>query len=206
MVKSKSTINNGKIYVDNDAPLGGDGSQEHPYKTIGEAVSAVVGEHVTVIVYNGTYYENVVIDKEGLILKGAGEDKFGNDSDGAIIDGQEKDDVVDISADDVTINGFTIQNSSKASDKQGIRISGTEGHIIINNYFNDNSRGIYCTDSSDVIIDNNVLIDTKNRGIFCRSSDTITISNNSIDDAGNDTIYCTNSDIITIENNIEDFE
>lgn len=198
--KPKSTLNRGTIYVDDDAdPSWYDATH---VKTIKEGINNAT-EKDTVSVYNGTYYENVVIDKEGLILKSAGEDMFGNDSEGSIIDGQEIENyVIDIDSNNITINHFTIQNSSIKSDVPGIRISGTGGHNIINNFFTDNSRGIYCTDSSDLIIDNNIIFNTRNRGIYCRNSNKITISNNIIDDTGNDTIYCTNSDIITIENNI----
>ena len=56
-----------------------------------------------VYVYNGTYYEHVEIDKSIKLL--------GEDKNRTIIDGSENGDVVTISTDNVTISGFTIQNS-----------------------------------------------------------------------------------------------
>ena len=58
----------------------------------------------TIYVYNGIYYENIVINVENLSL-------IGESRENTTIDGSENGDVVYISAINVTIKNFTIQNS-----------------------------------------------------------------------------------------------
>ena len=68
----------------------------------------------TIFVYNGTYYEMILIDKSINLM---GEDKTST-----IIDGQQneflREDVVEIKADGVNLSGFTFINSSRGSGYQ----------------------------------------------------------------------------------------
>ena len=65
----------------------------------------------TVFVYNGTYYENVVIDKSIELI--------GENRDITKIDGNEMGHVVLIEADLVTISNFTIQHSGNNTYNSG---------------------------------------------------------------------------------------
>ena len=101
------------IYVDDDG--GAD------YNSIQEAIDAAESQD-TIFVYNGTYYENIVITKNITLL--------GEDKKTTIIDGynDEFNLIIHISADNVNINGFTIQNSKQNYYSSGI--------IINNSHFN----------------------------------------------------------------------
>ncbi len=84
----------------------------------------------TVFVYNGTYYENVWVDKSIWLI---GEDKYNT-----IIDGCGGEVTVGITADNVIVNGFTITNATFVDTiSGGIRCSGyyanISGNIIRNN-------------------------------------------------------------------------
>jgi hypothetical protein len=60
------------IYVDDDNIAGPwDGTPEHPYQNITSAIQNASAND-TIYVYNGTYYENVIIDKT---LNLVGEDR-----------------------------------------------------------------------------------------------------------------------------------
>ena len=81
----------------------------------------------TVFVYNGTYYENLIVDKTVYLI--------GEDRNSTIIDGNESGDVVYISTDMVNINGFTIQNSGNDLCDAGVQIisnmSKITGNVLI---------------------------------------------------------------------------
>jgi nitrous oxidase accessory protein len=88
-----SAVANNTIYVDDDGTA--------DYTSIQEAVDAAV-EGDTIFVYEGTYYENVQIDKT-LTLNG-------EDKSCTIISGIEKGNTVNITADSVHIEGFSVKN------------------------------------------------------------------------------------------------
>ena len=79
------------------------GSGPNNYTKIQDAIdNASDGD--TVFVYNGTYYENIVVDKSI--------DLIGEDRNTTIIDGRGAErDITSISRDFVTIINFTMQNS-----------------------------------------------------------------------------------------------
>jgi PKD repeat protein len=133
---------NNTIYVDDDGGF--------DYENIQQAIdNAKIGD--TIYVYNGTYYENVIIDKE-IILNG--EDKtntFINNTNS----------VIQIISDNVFISGFTItngliglkiENSSKCSIKSntiinnniGVNIDNlSDNNLIYNNNFIKNNVNAY---------------------------------------------------------------
>ena len=121
------------IYVDDDNTGGPwDGTQEHPYQHIQDAIdNASDGD--TVFVYSGTYYENVRLNKKVRLI--------GEDRDTTMVDGSMKRRVFKITADRVTVSGFTIQNSSGV-DQAGIEIISNYNTISGNKIINNIGDGI----------------------------------------------------------------
>ena len=100
------TINPNPMNPGNWLYVGGNGTGN--YTTIQSAIDAA-NSGDTVFVYDDSspYYENLYIDKSIYLI--------GEDKNSTIIDGGEAVDVVNVTADWVTIKGFTIQNGKRAS-------------------------------------------------------------------------------------------
>ncbi|KAA0011596.1 MAG: hypothetical protein FE041_04135, partial [Thermoplasmata archaeon] len=78
------------------------GSSPSNYTSIQSAINDA-NDGDTIFVYSGVYYENVVINKSITLI--------GENKETTIIDGSNSGDVVNITANGVTIEGFTIRNS-----------------------------------------------------------------------------------------------
>jgi len=140
------------IYVDggnNEGPW--DGTSENPYLTIQEGINAAnVSDKV--FVCEGTYFENIAIDKTISII--------GENQTKTIIDGGGRDDVVSILSDRVLFTGFTVQHSISELEnglwwKAGIRVLGS--HVVIDgNIIQDNQLGIFAKQTEDITIRNNL--------------------------------------------------
>jgi parallel beta-helix repeat protein len=139
----------------------------------------------TVFVYNGTYYENIVIYKSISI--------FGEAKITTIIDGGGSLDVVVIAADWVNISGFTIQNSGDqweagiyicsnfnivtdntiSNNDFGIRLHSSKNNTIWENTFGSkNIIGIHLGNSSNnnIIFHNNFINNTQHANDECNNS------------------------------------
>ena len=102
------------IFVDDDNTEGPwDGSIYHPFKNISSAVNIVKNGDI-VYVLNGTYYEQFVIDKTIYLL--------GEDKENVVIDAEYNEHAIEISADSVKIEQFTIINSGGYKGDSGIKI------------------------------------------------------------------------------------
>ena len=129
----------------------------------------------TVFVYDGIYYENVVINKSRISL-------IGENKETTIIDGGGFGSVVHINykGTEVTISGFTIQNSGEdwVRHYAGIEIR-NEGNTITGNIIRKNPiKGITSgSDSQD--INQNIIMDS-NWGIYLVGSDLNNIYDNYI--------------------------
>ena len=139
------------------------------YATIQEAIDApeTLDGH-TIFVKAGIYYENVVVDKSLSII---GEDRFAT-----IIDGGGTGKVVEISANNVTLRGFTVRNGEygisgynqdfvKVTDcnvtgnsVDGIRVGWSRWIVMNCTISNNGAGGIYIDSGYYNLIENNTFL------------------------------------------------
>lgn len=172
------------LYVDDDNTMGPwNGSEEHPYQTITDAVDNAY-DGWTIYVKNGTYYENLVINKTINL--------DGENPETTIIDGNNQGIVIYVQKPNVRVSGLTIQNSGSKRLDSGIRTLTLDSNLTVKNcIIQNNDVGIYlnCADfetytSTKNMIYNNT-IENNNVGIFTtwvHNNEIIdnTISNNMI--------------------------
>jgi parallel beta-helix repeat protein len=156
---------------------GGGGS----YTTIQAGVDAATAGD-TVLVKQGTYNENVNINKK-LNLVGEGPTK-------SIINGTGTGDTVLVDADYVNVTGLKITNSGSAATNAGIYL-GSQNYCNIsnNNVTDNNGDGIHIYNSNFNLIMNNVFYKNDGDGIYVSQSDSNNFSNNSIKEQNGDGIY-----------------
>jgi len=149
------------------------GTKEYPYQNITDALEHALDGH-TVFVYNGTYYENIVVDKSVSLV--------GENRDLTTIDGSGTGTVISITANNVNIKGFTIRGSGTLQYDSGIFAQQFGGNEISHNRIINNNDGIHFELSSGNVISDNIISSNNNDGIFlCLSSDLVsgnTITNN----------------------------
>ena len=133
---SISTRNGNTLYV------GGDGPGN--YTRIQDAIDDS-SDGDSIFVFNGAYYENIRITKAIRLI--------GENRDLTIIDGRGKKDVVFISADNVTITGFTLTNGKWSGIDSYSNSNNITGNIISNN----SHYGISIPGFNDSIITSNII-------------------------------------------------
>ena len=125
----------------------------------------------TVYVFNGTYNENIVIDKSLVLV--------GEDKNITIIDGRVAGNTIKVNANFVTIRRLTIQKSGLIYPNSGINLS-SNNNIIEENLITDNFYGITLYLSNGNIIRNNTIQNDDHCGIYLSSSSNNSIINNII--------------------------
>jgi parallel beta-helix repeat protein len=177
-----SSSNNTTIYVDDDNTEGPwDGTREHPYQYIHNAVNASQSGD-TIFVFEGRYFyyphpewgPQVSINKASIKL-------IGEDRDSTIIDGEGRHHhVVSIEADNVSISGFTIKDGSV-----GIIMDAGHNNITVteNTISSHNNSGIYFGHSSYNSIHHNLIQDVRD-GISLHGSSHNVISDNTFLNSG----------------------
>ena len=128
--KTSKPISNGNILY-----VGGNGTGN--YTKIQDAINnASNGD--TVFVYNGTYYENVVIDKSINLI--------GEDRNSTIIDGVGIGNVITITDDNTLLKNFTIQNGGYYPFYALVKIT-SNNNTISNNTVIHAFHGIWLNNS-----------------------------------------------------------
>ena len=133
--------NNITIYVDDNNIVGPwYGTVEYPFKTIKDALN-ISSSETTIYVFNGKYNEILYINRSINLV--------GENKNNTIIDGMGKESIIYISADNVTISGFTIQYTGNTFwVDAGIYIISNNNEIYDNIFTNIIDKGIFIEQSS----------------------------------------------------------
>jgi nitrous oxidase accessory protein len=153
------------------------GKQRH-YQNITSAVVAAK-EGDTIIVERAIYLEKNLVINKSLVLRGLNY---------PVLDGEKKFEIISIKADNVTVDGFLLQNSGVSSmiDYAAIKIYNRHNITIVNNIINDAFFGIYSQYGINCLIQNNILTanaveeQQSGNGIHCWQSDSMRIIANTI--------------------------
>jgi len=141
------------------------------FESIQDAVNAA-HDGDTVLVYPGTYTENVDVDKNNITIRS----ESGNPLDTIVQAASSSEDVFHVTADGVKISGFNITGAS-GTERAGIYLEGVEYCLIENNKASNNEYGINLWDSNENTLENNTA-SNNNVGIYLISSSGNTVSNN----------------------------
>ena len=148
------------------------------HKTVSAAVQAASAGD-TVYVDSGHYREKTLLIDKSIVLIGSGL---------PVLDGESKYQIISVTADRVTIQGFKLIHSgiSSMDDLSGIKIYDSDHVIIRNNILEDTFFGIYIQDGKYCLIENNILTgqsETEQRsgnGIHCWKGSNLRIRGNTI--------------------------
>ena len=203
IIRSDNPVFVDTVYVDDNFNETTPGWGVTHFNKIQDGIEGV-DENGEVIVYEGFYSEHVIID-QSIKLNGQGS------RDNITIDGNRTGDVIYISADRVTISGFTICNSGKnsygdlkfdagihvnsnnnnihdntlSSNHMSILIDNSkEGSYISANFLGNNTKdgiGLYPS-SKENTIEDNTITNNEEVGIFVYTSSNNIIKNNTITD------------------------
>lgn len=161
------------------------------YPTIQEAVNVAI-EGDTIFVRAGMYYEQVDIATNNLTL-------IGENKETTMIDGEyHMDSVINVTANNIYISGFTIQHCGSDYPYAGISILQSCNVTVRDNILKENYNNIYLCNSNQNIIAKNLITNASATGVLlenCKSN--ILYHNNFI----NNTIQVNSSNSISIWDN-----
>ena len=167
--KREEYLNSNHFYVDDDYSQETLGWNVTHFDTIQKGIDAASNWDV-VHVKNGTYNEYISIKKTVQLI--------GEDKKSTIIDGDNGRGPIRISANRVTVEGFTIKNDALSPDACRIHIKNSNYVTISDCVISDNSVGIYASETTNLFIVNNNF-ERNGKSIFCpMKMGTIYISNN----------------------------
>jgi nitrous oxidase accessory protein len=180
ITQSQPLASAGWIYVGG----GGPGN----YTTIQSAINAASNGD-TIFVYSGTYLENLIINTSVTLL---GENKTTT-----IIQGNSLNPTVEILAESVKIQGFSIKNDGS---QDGI-YTATSSHIFTDNILTLTDRGIHLYYSSQNTLTANTFYDNTKSGVFLEVGQNNTLTHNEMFNNTDEGIYLTGCGTSHIENN-----
>ena len=152
----------------------------------------------TIHVYNGIYYENVIVSKDNIRL-------IGENKTSTIIDGGGNGDVLYISGDQLIFSGFTIQNSGSICYNAGIHANSDLNTITDNIISNNAMIGLWIDKCEENIVSDNIIDTSGLDGVWIDNSKYNTIQNNLITSNRDDGIVIKYSTENTITENIISF-
>lgn len=173
------------ITVDDDGPA--------MHSRIQDAINASI-DGDTVYVYNGTYYENIIVNRT---INLTGENRSNT-----VINGGGIGKVVWIVSDWVNVTGFNIESSGMNISDAGVRLDGVENCNISNNNISHNKEmGIHFNHSHSNILANNIFIYNWESGIYLEYADFNILRNNWVDTNGNGIgIFHSSYEVIELNN------
>jgi len=133
--------------------------QKQMYEKIQEAVDGAADGN-TLEVCPGEYHENVDVNKKLTIRSKEGRDK-------TMVDAADKNDhVFAVSADDVTIRGFTIRGAT-GEGKAGVYVHGSvvKNVQILESFVIGNRHGVWLLDAQSATVQNNVISSNSESGV-----------------------------------------
>jgi len=184
MTFKTETISPRTWYVDDD-------KQDYPaadFTKIQDVVDAA-GAGDTIIVYPGTYTENVDVNKDHLTI----ESQSGAEKTIVQAANVEEVHVFGVTADYVTIKGFTVKNASG----RGIALSQVEHCIISYNKVQNSGFGVWLYLSSNNTITSNTALDNGATGIHLTfSSNNIVTNNVALNNTQGIYLYCSSNNTL----------
>lgn len=148
------------------------GTGENNYTHIQQAIDNASSGNI-IYVYTGTYYENIILDKE-LVLKGENKED-------TVINAQGFGNVITVVATNCSISNLTITGSGQSDSIQascGI-YSKNYSLSIFNNTIRDNHVGIAILQGTLTAIKNNAL-SHNNKGVYLQNSSSIYLINSTL--------------------------
>jgi parallel beta-helix repeat protein len=140
------------------------------YTSIQDAVNNA-NDGAKILVYTGTYTENVNVAKQ-LVIKS----ESGNPDDTVVLAADPGDHVFYVTADNVIISGFGVTGSNN----HGIYLEEVEGCVVANNIVSNNRYGIGMENSDHNDLSNNTANANEWEGIILRHSRYNILSNNNV--------------------------
>ena len=174
-----------QLYVNESGWWRVDGAFNVSETSIQAAVDAA-GEGDAIYVWNGSYYENVDVDKR-LTLEGEGADVV------TVTAVDTGDNVFEVTANYVNISGFAVRG---ATDRYmaGVYLDNADYCNISGNDVYGNSYGIFLSSSSNNTLTSNTASSNNNYGITLSSSSSNTLTSNTANSNNYHGIYLDNAD------------
>jgi parallel beta-helix repeat protein len=184
------------ISRENTLYVGGNGPEN--YTRIQDAINdSQDGDTVFVYDDSSPYYENLVVN-QSIAMIGEGRNS-------TVVDGGREGNVALISADNVHINGFTMQHGGNWSGRCGVEVVASNGVTITNNNIVDNPDGISLTNSNNSTIAGNTFYQNQAVAFKMYFSNNNIFSNNWITQSGEASILIVQSTDNNISHNVIEY-